>query len=130
MPLLSGASDEIMRENVSELRRSGYPEDQAVAIALKKQRDAQKDEDDKAANPLAAAAARAKDVREGKTSAQDAANAPTVVSESVVEEGLKDAVRPRVAENDPSGQAAPKKAADKPLPKFKTRGAQSHVSRK
>ena len=36
MPLLNGHSDEVVSENIRELRRSGYPEKQAVAIALKK----------------------------------------------------------------------------------------------
>jgi len=35
MPLLKGSSKEIISENIAELRRSGRPEDQAVAIAYK-----------------------------------------------------------------------------------------------
>lgn len=35
MPLLNGSSKEIIAQNISELRRSGRPEAQAVAIAYK-----------------------------------------------------------------------------------------------
>jgi hypothetical protein len=35
MPLLKGHSDEVVSENIRELRRSGYKEKQAIAIALK-----------------------------------------------------------------------------------------------
>lgn len=63
MPLIEGSSDDILRENISELRRSGYPEDQALAIALKKQREAvareRGESDPKEPSPLAAAAAAA-----------------------------------------------------------------------
>lgn len=34
MPLLKGDSNDIVSSNVRELRNSGYPEQQAVAIAL------------------------------------------------------------------------------------------------
>jgi hypothetical protein len=34
MPLMRGSSKEVISSNISELRRSGYPEKQAVAIAL------------------------------------------------------------------------------------------------
>lgn len=127
MPLLNGHTDEVMNENVAELRRTGYPEDQAVAIALKKQRESQKANDEQASNPLAAAAKKAADVRSGKMSAADAASGPTVLS-SDVEDALTGAEpKPKVPENNPSGQAAPKKK-DKPLPKFKGRGTESHKS--
>lgn len=33
MPLKKGSSKKVMSENISELRRSGYKENQAVAIA-------------------------------------------------------------------------------------------------
>jgi hypothetical protein len=36
MPLLKGHSDDIVSLNIKELRSNGYPENQAVAIALKK----------------------------------------------------------------------------------------------
>lgn len=36
MPLFKGSSKEIISQNISELRHSGYPEDQAVAIAYSK----------------------------------------------------------------------------------------------
>lgn len=36
MPLKSGSSKEIISENISELRKAGHPEEQAVAIAMKK----------------------------------------------------------------------------------------------
>lgn len=35
MPLLKGHSDDIVSTNIKELRAAGYPENQAVAIALK-----------------------------------------------------------------------------------------------
>lgn len=34
MPLIKGSSDDIVSSNISELRKSGRPEAQAVAIAL------------------------------------------------------------------------------------------------
>ena len=34
MPLLKGSSDEVVSSNISELRNSGYPEKQSIAIAL------------------------------------------------------------------------------------------------
>ena len=34
MPLLKGSSKEVISSNISELRRSGRPEKQAVAIAF------------------------------------------------------------------------------------------------
>lgn len=36
MPLLKGTSDSIISQNIRELRNSGRPEAQAVAIALSK----------------------------------------------------------------------------------------------
>jgi hypothetical protein len=36
MPLKSGSSREVISDNIRELMRSGYPQKQAVAIALKK----------------------------------------------------------------------------------------------
>jgi hypothetical protein len=39
MPLLAGKSAAVRSENIAELRRSGYPEKQAVAIAYSKQRE-------------------------------------------------------------------------------------------
>lgn len=38
MPLMSGSSDAVRSANISELRKSGYPEKQAVAIAYSNQR--------------------------------------------------------------------------------------------
>lgn len=35
MPLKKGKSKEVISENIAELIRSGYPRDQAVAIAYK-----------------------------------------------------------------------------------------------
>lgn len=35
MPLRKGSSKEVISYNIAELRRSGRPEDQAVAIAYK-----------------------------------------------------------------------------------------------
>jgi hypothetical protein len=34
MPLKKGKSNKVVSENISELRHSGYPEKQSVAIAL------------------------------------------------------------------------------------------------
>ena len=39
MPLLEGDSDAVKQANIAELRRSGYPEDQSVAIAYSKARE-------------------------------------------------------------------------------------------
>jgi hypothetical protein len=36
MPLMKGSSKEVIGSNISELRRSGYPEKQAIAIAFAK----------------------------------------------------------------------------------------------
>jgi len=36
MPLLKGKSDKVVSSNISELRHSGYPQKQAIAIALSK----------------------------------------------------------------------------------------------
>ena len=36
MPLLNGHSQEIISQNIKELRNSGYPEAQAIAISMKK----------------------------------------------------------------------------------------------
>jgi hypothetical protein len=47
MPLNKGKSDKARSENIAELRRSGYPADQAAAIAYKTQRDAKKESDDR-----------------------------------------------------------------------------------
>jgi len=35
MPLLKGSSDAVVSENIRELREAGYPQKQAVAIALR-----------------------------------------------------------------------------------------------
>lgn len=39
MPLLPGTSHAVISENIRELRSSGHPEDQAIAIALHKSRE-------------------------------------------------------------------------------------------
>ncbi len=36
MPLVAGRSNAVVSENVKELMKAGYPQRQAVAIALKK----------------------------------------------------------------------------------------------
>jgi hypothetical protein len=36
VPLLKGASKSVISQNISELRHSGYPEKQAIAIAMSK----------------------------------------------------------------------------------------------
>ncbi len=36
MPLMKGSSKDVIGGNISELRRSGYPEKQAIAIAFSK----------------------------------------------------------------------------------------------
>jgi hypothetical protein len=36
MPLLKGSGNDVVSSNISELRKSGYPEKQAVAISLQK----------------------------------------------------------------------------------------------
>jgi hypothetical protein len=38
MPLLNGDSDQIISQNISELRQAGHPEDQSVAIAYSQAR--------------------------------------------------------------------------------------------
>ena len=38
MPLVRGKSKEALSKNIEELRRSGYPEKQAIAIAEKQRR--------------------------------------------------------------------------------------------
>lgn len=42
MPLRSGHSDEVISSNIRKLKREGYKQDQAVAIALRKASKAQK----------------------------------------------------------------------------------------
>jgi hypothetical protein len=42
MPLKSGKSKKVASENISELVHSGYPQKQAIAIALQKQMDSKK----------------------------------------------------------------------------------------
>lgn len=42
MPLKSGKSNKVVSENIKELMRSGRPQKQAVAIALKKKRESKK----------------------------------------------------------------------------------------
>ena len=42
MPLKPGKSKKVVSENIRELRHSGYPEKQAVAIALSKSRGGKK----------------------------------------------------------------------------------------
>ena len=36
MPLKKGSSQEVVSQNISELRHSGYPQAQSVAIAMSK----------------------------------------------------------------------------------------------
>lgn len=38
MPLKKGSSKETVSENISELRHSGYPQKQAIAIAMSEKR--------------------------------------------------------------------------------------------
>ncbi len=42
MPLLKGSSKEIISSNIKELRNSGYPEKQAIAIAYSQARKSKK----------------------------------------------------------------------------------------
>lgn len=42
MPLMDGDSDDAVSYNISELRHSGHPENQAIAIAMNKKRQAKK----------------------------------------------------------------------------------------
>lgn len=42
MPLKKGKSNKVKSENIAELRRSGYPEKQAIAIAYSKARESNK----------------------------------------------------------------------------------------
>lgn len=42
MPLIHSSSDDAVSENIRELRHSGYPEEQAIAIAKRNQRDSGK----------------------------------------------------------------------------------------
>ena len=35
MPLMNGSSNEVVSQNIRELRNAGHPEDQAIAIAMK-----------------------------------------------------------------------------------------------
>lgn len=42
MPLKSGKSSKVVSENIKELMRSGRPQKQAVAIALKKKKESKK----------------------------------------------------------------------------------------
>jgi hypothetical protein len=46
MPLIKSASKEAFGENVSELRHSGYPIKQALAISYSNQREAQRHDHD------------------------------------------------------------------------------------
>lgn len=48
MPLLNGHSDEVISENIRELRKSGYKDKQAIAIALRKANKHRKEDKDKA----------------------------------------------------------------------------------
>ena len=43
MPLIHSAGKKAFGENVSELRHSGYPEKQSLAIAYSNQREAERD---------------------------------------------------------------------------------------
>jgi len=43
MPLKKGKSDKVVSENISELRHSGYPQKQAIAIAYSIARRKRKD---------------------------------------------------------------------------------------
>lgn len=43
MPLKSGKSQKVVSENIAELRASGRPQDQAVAIAMEKAKESKKD---------------------------------------------------------------------------------------
>ncbi len=54
MPLLKGKSKEVISQNIAELRRSGYKEDQAVAIAFSKAGKSKKKSIEKAKKKIAA----------------------------------------------------------------------------
>jgi uncharacterized protein len=43
MPLKKGSSKKVLGENIAELRKSGYEDKQAVAIAYSERRKAKKD---------------------------------------------------------------------------------------
>lgn len=47
MPLLRGSSKEVISENIRELKKSGYPHKQAIAIAMKKANTSRKEENSK-----------------------------------------------------------------------------------
>jgi hypothetical protein len=53
MPLLKGNSDEVVSQNIRELRNSGRPERQAVAIALERAGKSNKNKRKKLANKVA-----------------------------------------------------------------------------
>jgi hypothetical protein len=55
MPLLNGHSDEIISENIRELKKSGYKHKQAIAISLKKANRARKEAKDLEAASAASA---------------------------------------------------------------------------
>jgi len=42
MPLLRGSSDKVVSSNISELKNSGYPHKQSIAIALDKAKEKRK----------------------------------------------------------------------------------------
>lgn len=94
MPLLHGSSDEILGENIAELRRAGHPEDQALAIALRKQREANLAEQQ--GGGLADAARNAAATRAAQHAAADAAD--KAGAPAVLKQGASDGVAEVLAE--------------------------------
>jgi hypothetical protein len=120
MPLLEGDSEDVLRENIAELRRSGFPEEQAVAVALQKQREHVRAKQG-GESPLAAAARAASAAHEQGESATERAAEPEQtrfhkagMSESVAE-AMAEGEKPRTPE-----PVRAKKPSSDELPQSKT----------